>query len=296
MYNVRKKLTILTVLLFAISIVWMKISPNNEVEQTIATENSHQTQDNTASPLLSENVEKFVAHRGYSGYAPENSIPSFELAGKIGFWGIETDIYETTDGQFVCMHYETLDRTTDGEGNVTDYSLEEIGQFTIDFGNNLKTNENLKIPTLDEYLEICGRYYCVAVVEIKTIRSYDVLLNKIIESGLENRCIITGTINDIKEIRARNNVIPVMTIGYTPAPYTDNLTDIAQIDDNRGILYNYPQVDQAAIDILHQQNVYCGVWSVDETDVAQDYINYGADFIVTNEIPARLNHMVNDNE
>lgn len=296
MYNVRRKLIILTILLFAAAIVCAKIFPNNETAQTVSVKNPQQTPNSTISPLLSEGGEKFVAHRGYSGYAPENSIPAFELAGRIGFWGIETDIYETTDGQFVCMHDETLDRTTDGEGNVTDYSFEAISRFTIDRGNNLKTNENLKIPSLDEYIEICVRYHCVAVVEIKTIRSYDALLNKIIESGLENRCIITGTIDDIKEIRARNSVIPVMTIGYTPAPYTDNLTDIAQIADNRGILYNYPQVDQEAIAALHQQNVYCGVWSVDKTDVAQNYIDYGADFIVTNEIPARLNHMVNENE
>ncbi len=91
-----------------------------------------------------------------------------------------------------------------------------------------------------------------------------------------------------------------MTIGYTPAPYTDNLERITEISENRGILYNYPQVDQAAIDILHQQNIFCGVWSVDDTHKKQrcglqKYIDYGADFIVTNEIPARINHMVNDN-
>ena len=55
-------------------------------------------------------------------------------------------------------------------------------------------------------------------------------------------------------------------------------------------------MDQAAIDILNQQNIFCGVWSVDDTETAQKYIDYGADFIVTNEIPARINHMVNDNE
>ena len=61
------------------------------------------------------------------------------------------------------------------------------------------------------------------------------------------------------------------------------------------LLYtSYPQVDQAAIDILHQQNIFCGVWSVDDTEPAQKYIDYGVDFIVTNEIPARINHMVND--
>lgn len=296
MYNIRRKLIIITVFLFVSAIVWPKISLFHKAAPTLASENGQQTQSNGISTVFSEGGEKFVAHRGYSNYAPENSIPAFELAGKIGFWGIETDIAETTDGHFVCMHDETLDRTTTGEGTVTDYSLDDLNQFTIDFGNNLKTTENLKIPTLEEYLSICKQYECVPVVEIKSIRGYDTLLNKIIESGLESRCIITGEIGDITEIRSRNSVIPVMTIGYTPASYTDNLTNIAQISDNRGILYNYPQVHQEEINILHQQNIYCGVWSVDETATAQEYINYGADFIVTNEIPARLNHMINEHE
>lgn len=293
MYNVRKKLCFLTTLLFVAGIILSKLPSKNNQSPVSAVSNNTIT---TGESVLSEGGEKFVAHRGYSNYAPENSIPAFELAGATGFWGIETDISETADGQFICMHDDTLDRTTNGEGNVTDYSLEQINSFKIDSGNYISKTENLKIPTMSEYLSICVKYGCVPVVEIKNINNYDTFLNEIISSGLEKRCIITGAINDILEIRARNTVIPVMTIGYTPAPYTDNLNDIAQIPDNRGILYNYPQVDKAAIDILHRQNIYCGVWSVDEGEVAAAYEEYGADFIVTNEIPARLNHMINDNE
>lgn len=296
MYNVRRKLWVLTLLFFVIGTVVFKISPPKNTTDSLATTASAQHTNVGASTVFNDAGEKFVAHRGYSNYAPENSIPAFELAGKIGFWGIETDICETSDGQFICMHDDTLDRTTDGSGNISDYTLEQLNEFKIDSGNYLNTNENLKIPTLEEYLSICSQYGTVAVVEIKNITNYDGLLSAIINSGLEARCIITGTIDDVKEIRARNSIIPVMTIGYTPAPYTDNLQHIAEIPENRGILYNYPQLDKSAIDILHQQGVYCGVWSIDETDKAEEYLGYGVDFVVTNEIPARITHMINDNE
>lgn len=293
MFNIRRKLCFLTALLFIAGIIISKLPHNNTASPVSAGVSNIVS---SASSVFSEAGERYVAHRGYSNYAPENSIPAFELAGRMGFWGIETDISETTDGQFVCMHDETLDRTTDGEGNVTDYSLEQLNGFKIDFGNYIKRTENLKIPTMREYLDICVKYSCVPVIEIKSIRSFDAFLNEIISSGLEGRCIVTGAINDILEVRARNSVIPVMTIGYTPAPYTDNLADIAQITENRGILYNYPQVDRAIIDILHRQNIYCGVWSIDEAETAQTYAEYGADFIVTNEIPAGFAHTVNENE
>ena len=140
------------------------------------------------------------------------------------------------------------------------------------------------------------KYGCVAVIEIKTIRNYDALLNIIYANGAGGRCIIMGNINDMLEIRARNTEIPVLTIGYTPAPYTDSLADISQIPDNRGVLYNYPQVDKSVIDLLHQQNIYCGVWSVDDEAIADEYLAYGADFVVTNELPPRLSYMSGDNE
>lgn len=293
MYNIRRKLCFLTALLFVVGIIISRLPNKNNADPALAVNNGMLP---AASSVLTEAGEKFVAHRGYSNYAPENSIPAFELAGAMGFWGIETDISETSDGQFICMHDDTVDRTTDGEGEVNYLSFNEISGFKIDYGSNVRRTENLKIPTMNDYLSICIKYGCVPVVEIKNINNYDAFLSQIIESGLENRCILTGSIDDILEIRARNAVIPLMTIGYTPAPYTDSLNDIAQIPDNRGVLYNFPQVDREAIDILHRQNIYCGVWSVDEAEVAQAYEEYGADFIVTNEIPARLNHMINDNE
>lgn len=295
MYNVRRKLWFLTIILFVASAVISKtnVVPNDD----IVTANSDVIEESTISGVFDgDNTERFVAHRGYSGYAPENSIPAFELAGKFGFWGIETDICQTSDGKFICMHDEDLDRTTDGSGYVADYTLDEINSFTIDFGNYLDTSENLKIPTLEEFLNICANYASVPVIEIKNVTDYDAFLSTVSSSGLENHCIITGDIESIKEIRARNNIIPLMTIGYSPAPYTDNLAYIAELADNRGILYNYPQIDAAAIEIIKNQNIFCGAWSIDDTDTARQYFDYGIDFIVTNKIPARINQMINEKE
>ena len=134
-------------------------------------------------------------------------------------------------------------------------------------------------------------------MEIKYVSDFDALLGVIVGSGMESRCIIAGSLDAVKEVRFRNNVIPVMTLGYAPTPYTDNLAQIAEIPENRGVLFNFPQVDKEAIDIIHQQGVYCGVWSVDDAQLAQEYASYGADFIITNEIPARIGEqMINDKE
>lgn len=71
-------------------------------------------------------MTEIIAHRGASKYAPENTIPAFELALQSGADGIETDVQLTKDGIPVLIHDEKLHRTTNGKGFVHDYTFEEL--------------------------------------------------------------------------------------------------------------------------------------------------------------------------
>ena len=73
-----------------------------------------------------ESRMKVMAHRGYSGKYPENTMLAFEEAAKTGADGIELDVQLTKDGQVVVIHDERIDRTTDGSGWVKDYTYEEV--------------------------------------------------------------------------------------------------------------------------------------------------------------------------
>lgn len=66
------------------------------------------------------------AHRGASGYAPENTIESFGMAIEQGADGIELDVQLTKDDVLVVIHDEWIDRTSDGKGWVKDYTFEEL--------------------------------------------------------------------------------------------------------------------------------------------------------------------------
>ena len=67
-----------------------------------------------------------IAHRGASSYAPENTLAAFDLALAMGIMHIELDVHCTRDGQVVVIHDETVDRTTNGTGPVTSYTLAEL--------------------------------------------------------------------------------------------------------------------------------------------------------------------------
>ncbi|GAA5345817.1 glycerophosphodiester phosphodiesterase [Planifilum fimeticola] len=85
-----------------------------------------------------------VAHRGYPLRYPENTLSSYKAAYDLGFTHLELDVHLSKDGVPVLMHDPTIDRMTDGQGWVKDYTLEELRQFRV--------GRDETIPTLEEAL------------------------------------------------------------------------------------------------------------------------------------------------
>ena len=92
------------------------------------------------------------AHRGNHNNAPENSLKSIQDAINEEIEMIEIDVRQTKDGKFVLMHDSTLDRTTNGSGDVSDFTLAELQQLKLKDNRGVLTNE--EIPALQEALVI----------------------------------------------------------------------------------------------------------------------------------------------
>ncbi len=96
-----------------------------------------------------------VGHRGASAHAPENTLAAFRLAREQGADAIELDAKRCASGDVVILHDPTLERTTDGEGGVHEWSLAEL--------HTLNAGKGERIPTLDEVFEDVGRFMLVNV-------------------------------------------------------------------------------------------------------------------------------------
>src|SRR5690349_8300386 len=104
-------------------------------------------------------------HRGAMAYAPENTMPSFELAHEMGADEIELDVQRSKDGRLVVIHDQRVDRTTDGHGHVWELTFEELR--SLDAGAPFDARfRGTRIPTLDEVLTWARGKVAVAV-EIK---------------------------------------------------------------------------------------------------------------------------------
>ncbi len=114
-----------------------------------------------ARPYFGSSVPIPFAHRGGAKRWPENTLLAFRNAADLGYRHIETDIHETADGHFVCFHDLTLERTTNGQGNLADHTLAELrkldaGYHFVEQGSYAFRGAGLRIPTLEEALELDG--------------------------------------------------------------------------------------------------------------------------------------------
>ena len=107
-----------------------------------------------------------IAHRGASGYAPENTLAAFRRAVAQGVSFIETDLQLTRDAHLVAIHDETVDRTTGGHGAVQHMTLAEIRR--LDAGAWFASEFiGERIPTLEEILVFSKKYDVVFYLELK---------------------------------------------------------------------------------------------------------------------------------
>lgn len=167
-----------------------------------------------------------INHRGYNMIAPENTMPAFKLSKEMGFDWVETDICWTSDNVPVLLHDGTIDRTSNGTGNINDMTYAQVSEY--DFGS-WKGEEytGTKIPTFEELLLYCKRSGMGAYLELKSYGSSETNVKACAEMvkkyGLADRVVwISFSDNQLSYV---SDVIPEATLGYITS--TINSTAIA---------------------------------------------------------------------
>ena len=114
---------------------------------------------------------KGINHRGYSTDAPENTLPSYLLSYRHGFKYVECDISYTSDNIPVLLHDSTIDRTSNGTGNINSLTFAQVREY--DFGS-WKSSEytGTQIPSLAEFLSLCRNLGLHPYLELKNTTSY----------------------------------------------------------------------------------------------------------------------------
>lgn len=234
-----------------------------------------------------------IAHRGASGHAPENTLAAYQRAVELGATFIETDLQVTRDGQFVAMHDETLERTTNGCGEVQDCKLSELRN--VDAGLWFDREfMGQRIPTLDEIFEFSRNRDVVFYLELK----YAAV------AGMDHALAAA--------LRKAESMPRMIVISFDPA----TLAPLRRIDPSimTGLLLEEvaPDSIQAALDLgvrqlcpkssclsaklvqeAHRADLQVVTWTVNSAVEMRSIIATGVDGIMT-DFPDRLRAVIED--
>lgn len=179
-------------------------------------------------------------HRGASGYAPENTLVSYQKAAEMKADGIELDIQLSKDGEIVVCHDETIDRTSNGTGWVKDLTLAELRSYN--YNRTHPEYEHADIPTMREVFELVKPTGMVINIELKTgIVFYPDIEEKIIamtkEYGMEDR-VIYSSFNHYSAMKI-HEIDPHAKVGFL---YADGTIDFADYAHEHGADAIHPAV------------------------------------------------------
>ena len=166
-----------------------------------------------------------IGHRGYPAKYPENTLAAFEAAIEAGAIMIELDVMLSRDRKVVVIHDATLDRTTNGKGNVADFTLAELKQ--LDAGSWLDAQfADQQIPELSEVLDLINSRAYVNI-EIKsnayeTHHPPDAIEKQVVDLLRQKDLLATSMIssfdvNILEQIAFMNNTPVTAFISKKPA-------------------------------------------------------------------------------
>lgn len=215
-----------------------------------------------------------INHRGY-GDAPENTLAAFRLSKEKGFDMVECDVCFTKDNQAVLLHDDRVNRTSNGKGRIENLTLQEVK--ALDFGSwKGKSYVGEKIPTFEEFIELCVELELHPYVEIKDKPSAEQLEN-LVEIVEVNDIAVTWIARDkhalsyIAELRGEDRFGLVVTIISK-----NDLQFLSQLAQNVEVFVDadYMFVTQNSIRNCQKFNLPLEVWTINSQSTIENIDSY----------------------
>lgn len=225
---------------------------------------------------------KVIAHRGLSGLEKENTCSAFVAAGNRSYYGIETDIHVTKDGQIMVMHNDAVE--IDGIDVVVeenDYSkFSSVVLPDIDGSTN---RQDIRIPLLKDYISVCKKYGKVSILELKNNFSIDSLKRVIDEfysfDYLSSVIFISFDLENCINLR---KLLPAAKIQYlTFKEITDETIDVL-VNNKLDLDAEYYLLTKEIVDKLHSLKIEVNCWTCDDKEEAEKLADIGVDYITSN--------------
>jgi len=227
---------------------------------------------------------QIFAHRGASGYAPENTLEAFDLAVRQGAHGVELDVHLCRSGELVVIHDETVDRVSDGSGAVRNLTLKELKSFR--FNRTHPEFENARLPLLSEVFQLLRPSGLSINIELKnSVIDYPDLERKVLDLAAREfdlSRVIFSSFNHYSMLRVKEQN-PSVPCGLL---YDAALIRPWEYAARLGVDAIHPHysevllVDECAP--AHQAGIRVNAWTVNTPEAMEAVLRAGVDILITN--------------
>ncbi|MGA5837941.1 glycerophosphodiester phosphodiesterase [Streptomyces pseudogriseolus] len=242
-----------------------------------------------------------VAHRGASGYAPENTLAAVDKAAALGTEWVENDVQRTKDGELVIVHDDSLQRTTDVEEVFPDRAPWKVKDFTaaeiarLDAGSWFDpAYAGARVPTLEQFVRRIDQHRQKLLLEIKNPQLYPGIERDILKvlanegwldrAHVRQRLIVQSFGAD--SVRTVHQLAPAVKTGFLGTPPVADLPTYAAFTDQINPSYASLTADYVtavhAFKGVHGKRLETFTWTVNDAAAARRVAGYGVDGIITN--------------
>ena len=212
-----------------------------------------------------------IGHRGAAALEPENTLLSIKRAIDIGVDAIEIDVHLSKDKELVVIHDATVDRTTNGTGPVSGYSVQEI--------KRLDAGKGEAIPTLQEVIDLIDKRVML-IIELKEEGTEGSVVDLLGRNNLfDKSCVISFWHRLVKTVKAMDSRIKtgVLLVG---SPVDACVATRASADT---LVMKYTFVDRELVEMAHEKGLKVFIWNIDDRELLRPYVDMGVDAIGTND-------------
>lgn len=222
-----------------------------------------------------------TAHRGVNNEAPENTLPAYQKAVEYGYYSAECDIRLTRDGVWVLSHTSPLIGKFSMLGTVEKSDFAELRSYPYTHGTNYWEYPDLRISTLDEFLDVFVGSETRPQIEIKT-KDYDSLasvVDTVRARGMEKTAIIISF--DLKQLQVIREYDSDIELWYLVYRIKQKDIDTAKALGNCWLSADRSLNGERTISMTLSQGVPLSLWTVDSIKDAEKLYNMGVRYMET---------------
>ena len=224
-----------------------------------------------------------INHRGYCFEAPENTLSAYRLSKEKGFDYVECDISFTKDGIPVLLHDDTIDRTSNGTGNIGNLTYEEASQYDYSYDSSHPELEakftayrGEKLPTFDEFIVLCKEIELHPYIELKngqylTIEQIKVLVDIVKKYNMESN--VSWISFDPGALAKVASLAPTARIGWVLSSLSNDVNAWNHIDKVNNFItgknevfidMHYTNANESVVTSCIKKGIGLEVWCLDK--------------------------------